>query len=598
MKLKDVQTFLRSLFLLVTLIISPQFLVADTAPINSAAVAPNIAEIRVSDEGVRIKLEVFVRDISVFDALVPDSWFKDDSSTLPPMADRLKKFAQSGLSVRGPDGEPLAVIAELVEARTRIDRASPLAGKRHPITGQIVPAPPNDKRVLFAELFYPFEGSQPNRITITPPAGEDGNLQASIGMIVFDRNVPVIDFRYLSGKETLNIDWQDPWYTRFDNQTMLRHYRFPIMTFLYATPHEIRHEALIRVRIAAELAGVPIVGRTVTQAERKEIEMRLPSVLNDLSPMTIDGEKILPGFDRLSYLRIGPSSLNFLQDEDEIRTDADFIGLIYSSPTEGYAQEATVEWSVFPDPVRTVPGNATDSAGPFMADLTPEEPVLFWTNHFKNYEPPVIAPVVYGKERMLEVPVITILLTLLTLGAAVFFSIRQSISGTIRITVLGALVVASVISTQSGWITIENPIAGTPDDPTAKRIAGQLIENSHNALQEKVPERLDAALNTSISADTFEDVKQELERALVIELQGGGAGTVKGIRDLSVANIRSTSGAGAFQASVNWSVTASGDHWGHPHQKNIRFSALMDIAPIDGAWKLTGMTVTSAQPEF
>ena len=76
---------------------------------------------------------------------------------------------------------------------------------------------------------------------------------------------------------------------------MLRHYRFPIMTFLYAGPHEIRHEALIRVRIAAELVGVPLAGRTLSQAERKEIEMRLPSVLNDLSPMTIDSEKILPG---------------------------------------------------------------------------------------------------------------------------------------------------------------------------------------------------------------------------------------------------------------------------------------------------------------
>lgn len=585
------------MYLLVTLLLSPHLLFADVVPINGAAVAPNVAEIRVSDEGVRINLEIFVRDIPVFDALVPDSWYKDEASTLPPLRDRLEKFAHSGLSIRGPDGEPLNVVAELIEARPRVDRASPLAGKRHPITGQIVPAPPNDKRVLYAELFYAFEGGRPDQITITPPLGEDGKLQASIGMIVYDRDVPVIDFRYLSGKETLNIDWQDPWYSRFDSSTMTRHYRFPIMTFLYVDPNEIRHEALIRMRIAAELAGVSIAGRTVTQAERKEIETRLPSVLNDRSPMTIDGVQVVPGFDRLSFLRIGPTSLNFLQREEEILTDADYVGLIYSIPTDGYPQHATLEWSEFPEPVTNVPGNAIDAASPFLTDLTPEDPILNWTNYFKTYEPPVIAPVSFSKERTVDVPVVTILLVVLAIWAALFLYKRPSVSNTVRITILGALVVATGVSTQFGWATVENPMAGVPDDPTVTRIAGQLIENSHNALQIKIPEQLDAALGAIISADAFEDVKQELERALVVEMQGGGSGIVTDVRDLAVANVRPTSGAGGFQASVNWSVTASGDHWGHPHRKNIRFNALMDIAPLDGAWKLTGMTVTNAQPE-
>lgn len=144
----------------------------------------------------------------------------------------------------------------------------------------------------------------------------------------------------------------------------MRHYRFPMMSFLYASPFEIRHEALIRVRTAAELVAVPIAGRTLTKSERREIETRLPSVLNDRSPMTIDGSKVILVFDRLSYMRVGTRGLNFIQREDGIRTDADFVGLIYSTPTAGYAQEATVEWTVFPDPVTNVPGNAIDAAGP------------------------------------------------------------------------------------------------------------------------------------------------------------------------------------------------------------------------------------------
>jgi hypothetical protein len=588
---------LQSFLLAIALVMSPQVLLADFVPINGAAVAPNVVEIRESDDGVRINLEIFARDISEFDALIPDSWYTDGNSVPLPLADRLKEFAQTGLSVRRPDGVPLAVTAELVEARTRVDRASPLAGQRDPFSGQIVPAPPNDKRVLYAELFYPFGDLRPGQITITPPLDEDGRLRAAIGMIVYDRGVPVIDFRFLSGPETLNIDWGDPWYTSFENSTLQRHYRFAIQTFLYATPYEIRHEALIRVRNAAELVGVPIAGRTLTQAERREIETRMPSVLSERSPITVDGESIVPKFDRLSYMRIGTRGLNFLGDNDEILTDADFVGLIYSKPAAGYAQKATVEWTVFPAPVTKVPGNATDAAGPFLTELTPDDRVLTWVNYFRTYSPLVIAPVIFGKERVIDVPVPTVLLIVLTLGMVVFLFRKQIASITLRISVIGALVAITAVSTQFGWITMVNPVAGVPDDQVTTRIAGHLIENSHKALQEKVPKRLDDALSVSISNGSFEDVKQELARALLIEMQGGGVGTVDSIRDLVVTNTAPAADGDGFMAAVSWSVTASGDHWGHPHKKNIRFSALMDVAPIEGAWKLTGMTVTSAQPE-
>ncbi|NRB17827.1 MAG: hypothetical protein HRU33_09755 [Rhodobacteraceae bacterium] len=579
-------------------VLPPSWALADYVAFNGSEVAPNIAKFRIDEDGVHLQLEVYVGDLKTFDALVPNSWFRDDTALRSTPQERMVDFAENGLSIRRSDGTALPVAVKLIERRMRIDRAAPLAGQRDPTTGIVFPAPPDDPRVLYAELFYPFNGTRPDRLVFTPPLDAEGNAQVSIGMVVFDRDVPVIDFRYLAKRATLNIDWLDPWYTSFENPNLVRHYRFPMMSFLYASPFEIRYEALIRVHNAAELVGVPIAGRTMTQAERNEIETRLPSVLNDRSPMTIDGIRIIPTFDRLSYLRIGRRGLNFIRDQDEIRTDADYVGLIYSTATAEYAQEATVEWTVFPDPVANVPGNAIDAAGPFLAGLTPEDPILKWTNYFKTYEPTDISPVFFGKERMLNVPILTILLIALTLFGAVFLFRRQSIPRIVRITALGTLLVATAVSTQIGWINMENPIAGTPDRPAAARIASQLIENFHNALQEKIPERLNEALRTSVSADAFEDVKLELGRALIVEMQGGGAGSIKSIRNFGVANIRPTPSASGFQASVSWSVTATGEHWGHPHQKNIRFSALMDIAPIEGAWKLTGITVTSAQPEI
>jgi hypothetical protein len=48
---------------------------ADWINLSGAEVAPNIAEIDVEDDGVRVALEVYVGDLQTFADLVPSSWF-------------------------------------------------------------------------------------------------------------------------------------------------------------------------------------------------------------------------------------------------------------------------------------------------------------------------------------------------------------------------------------------------------------------------------------------------------------------------------------------------------------------------------------------
>lgn len=172
--------------------------------------ALNIAEFRIDEDGVRVQLEVYVGDLKTFDALVPNNWFKEDTAPRAKPDERMADFAKNGLSIRRSDGTALPVAFKLIERGMRIDRAAPLAGQRDPATGKVFPAPPDDSRVLYAELFYSFNGNRPDRLFLTPPIDAEGNAQVSIGMVVFDRDVRVIDFRYLARKVTLNIDWLDP----------------------------------------------------------------------------------------------------------------------------------------------------------------------------------------------------------------------------------------------------------------------------------------------------------------------------------------------------------------------------------------------------
>ena len=67
-----------SLAIVLCAFLSPEHATADLSPLNGAAVAPNIAEIRVLEDRVEVSLEVYVGNLEVFQDLLPDDWFRGD----------------------------------------------------------------------------------------------------------------------------------------------------------------------------------------------------------------------------------------------------------------------------------------------------------------------------------------------------------------------------------------------------------------------------------------------------------------------------------------------------------------------------------------
>ena len=258
---------------------------ADVLNLTGAETAPNIAEITVHDDRVNVRLEVYIGDLEYFVDLIPDDMLKDGGMDRPPEDERMAHFSTSVLTFRGPDGVPLPAELKLAEPRLRVDRKSPFAGKVNPSTGIRVPEAPADKRVLFAEIDYPFDG-RPSSLTISPPTPASGNTVVSIGFIAYHKAVPVIDFRYLSTNATLRLDWNDPWYSRFDNRILKRHYKSALMSFLYIEPREVRHEVLIRVRDLQDWFQLALDGDTVIDPdEQAAIKKRARSFFEGRNPL-------------------------------------------------------------------------------------------------------------------------------------------------------------------------------------------------------------------------------------------------------------------------------------------------------------------------
>ena len=112
----------------------PQAAQADWINLTGAETAPNIAEIYVLDDHVRVKLEVYIGDLDKFDDLVPDEWLRDASGRPESLEERLERSSREGLQFVTDRRDSSSREVVTIEPRLRVDRQSPFAGMINPMT--------------------------------------------------------------------------------------------------------------------------------------------------------------------------------------------------------------------------------------------------------------------------------------------------------------------------------------------------------------------------------------------------------------------------------------------------------------------------------
>ncbi len=78
-----------------SLIFASTLVRSDWVNLTGAETSPNIAEIYVLDDHVKLVLEIYVGNLDAFDELIPDDWLKDSSIKRSPIEERLKIFANN-----------------------------------------------------------------------------------------------------------------------------------------------------------------------------------------------------------------------------------------------------------------------------------------------------------------------------------------------------------------------------------------------------------------------------------------------------------------------------------------------------------------------
>jgi hypothetical protein len=588
------QRGLLSFFILfIILFLSPPVR-ADWINLTGAQSAQNIAEIHVQKDHVRLELEIYVGDIEKFIDLLPDDFLKQAGVDPPPLKERLKRFSAETFRFVTEDQKHLQAELKRVEPRMRKDRPNPFAGMINPYTMRPVPGPPADKRVLYAELAYPFE-TRPKSLTIIPPFDKRGLPAVSIGFIAYHKGVPVVDYRYLSEPATLHLDWEDPWYSKFEGKALKRWQQSGIMTFLYVEPYEVRHETLVRVKDLATWLDIGLRGDEFIEVDEFEpLKRKVGEFLLQHSKVRIDGKQLRPILDRTSFVKYTMTRTFFIDQPERMPLNTAMIGGIITYLTKKIPQQVTVDWDLFSDRIQKVPTSAVDPAGPFRSYVTPDDNVLTWTNFLKTYKMPTIAKILVDEKlTRLKIPAGTALCLLALVPLGLQFRKRRKNARPIglHLGLAVVLIAGSILLYPYLKIAVARPSLTVPDltQKEAVVILDNLLKNIYRSFDFREEEDVYDRLATSVSGNLLTDIYLQNRKSLVVTQAGGAQARVKEIKILDVNVTRLDGRALGLMFHARWTAMGTVGHWGHIHTRENQYEANIAVEPLDGAWKITDL---------
>ena len=563
---------------------------ADWINLTSAEKLPNVAEITVREDRVHLVLQLSVDSLDIMDELLTDD-MRHRRGILPePMEQKMERFAREKFQIIADGADALTATWRFSESRERKDRSSPVNGVVHPLTRQKASEQPDKGRVLHAELDYFFD-QKPKTLTFVPPMDDDGRALLDMGFIVFQKDVPVIDFRKLTGPATLIIDWEDPWYSAFEDPGLTRHHRWPVMSFVYVEPREVRHEIMLRLRDLEDWAGVNVDSKVrIPEDGRNRILEAASRFFEDKNPVIIDGTPAKPSSVSSEFLELSLAGVQVIDDDRTLDPAIAVLGVTLSYPVGQMPEEVTTIWQLFSDRIETVPVTSIDPVGPFPSEFGVTYPSHTWTNRLLRYEEPGVTTIPVTDQRAMKLPLLTIVLAVFALNAAAFALKASKWAKFIGFAAALIFAAGAAATTDRFIATLPNPFANLPGEDEAQIATRAVFENANAAFYEIKDKEFDAKLSKFVAEGLTQIVSTELERANRIELPGGMTARVGDIRDVKVTEIRPLDAGRGFSALAEWSAEAVGQHWGYLHLKDLDLQARVEMIEDDRVWRLAGLT--------
>ena len=549
---------------------------ADALVVTKAMTASTVVEIFIGESEIRVEMEIGVPDLMAFHNLLPDEMRTRMGLEAAPLGDRLATFFGENFVIRADGGPPLPGRVADIEPRRRVPRDE--------LTGEPLPvAEEEGEPVIFVVLSYAFRG-RPATLTFHPPTAGGDFPTANIGFITYHLGLPVMDFRYLAAESTLDLDWQDPWFSKFRNRNLWRQYDSPMNVFLYVEPYEVRVEIIARPRDVQAWEDVGVGGlSTIPVTIQDDVKRRVADFFLQNLDFTIDGETIRPELDRVNFLERTLRTSTVISPPRDLDASAATLGVIFLHPMTTYPQEAKVAWNLFPERVERIPGAATDEAGPLRFFLQRDDNVLWWKNFLKNPTVPTLVEVEAPPSIALRSAAYLSWAATFVLG---LFVLRNGVAAARkkaswrRFAATGAALVAVA----GGTFAVSTSYGIT--DERVGSIVTALLHNVYRSFDYRDEEVIYDTLDGSVDGDLLAEIYIETQKRLQLASQGGARAKVQ---ELELVEIEAEPEGRGFRATCTWKLAASVGHWGHIHQRRNQYTAELRVEPVGGMWKITSM---------
>jgi hypothetical protein len=554
----------------ILVLLAPSLARADAIIRTQAMLATTIVEYFIEEDRVDVALEIGMADVEAFRNLLPDAIHQRLGYGDAPLEERLETFFQRDFFIATEDGRPLLGLIAEMEPRDRV--------RRDEITGEALPDTAEAETVIFTRLVYPL-AARPDTLVFGAPG-----TSAEIGFVAYHEKIPVNDFRYLGREYVLALDWDDPWYSQFTLRQLRRTYYAPMSGFLYVEPYEVRKEIIARPKDLQRWIDLGLEGREKIPVEMQDgMKRQVAAFLRERHPVLIDGEAVPGDLARIHFLERSLRTSRVIDPPVELDLDSAILGVIFVYPTDGLPDSVTMEWDMFDERIRIASVSAVDQAGPLPQYLDPDWPMLEWKNFLKN----PILPTMTVIEEPPSLPARAASLArwplILAAAAATGIAWRRAPARRGKSLAVASLLIATAIS-----LFVVADRSALNEERAAGMVQG-LLRNIYLAFDFREEEKIYDVLDRSVTGDLLTRTYLETRRSLELTGQGGARAKVKEVNLLEIDT--SPGKEGGFVAEATWNVGGSVGHWGHIHTRTNQYKAQLDIRPVNGVWKLTGLEI-------
>jgi hypothetical protein len=137
-------------------------------------------------------------------------------------------------------------------------------------------------------------------------------------------------------------------------------------------------------------------------------------------------------------------------------------------------------------------------------------------------------------------------------------------------------------------------MASAPSSERAGEISLGLLKNIYHAFDYHEEGVVYDTLARSVTGDLLTQIYIEVQGSLALANQGGAKVKVKQV-ELTNVEVDSLPDSKGFSSRCSWTVTGSVGHWGHIHQRQNAYTAVLHIEPDDKNWKITNLYLEEEQ---